>query len=277
MKNFKSLLIATVVALGFFETQAQVQFKVERMGETNNFMVYAVSTETYSNPQNLVSTAQVTMLANTGSFELDKIVSLYPNAKWRVNGRTNAPKENPSQDYIYFGLENLGTSALKFEKGKDIPLFLIQAKTCESHVSLMDNTKDPFMFPNSQHINVGNQITILGAGGDAFKGNIKGSNSADCLKSKSSTLDPQKVRVIPNITSPGVVKIEFYKNDKDNDKGDLNIYDQAGRVVFAQTLEAKRAYNSVEADLSALTNGIYYVMVSGIKVTPMVERLIISE
>ncbi len=275
--NFKSILIAISLGLGFYNTQAQVEFKVERMGETNNFMVYAVSSETYDNPKNLISTAQVTVLASTNSFELDKIINLYPDAKWRVNGRSNAPKENPNQDYLYFGLENLGTGALKFKKGTETPLFLIQAKTCEGEISLMDNAKDPFMFPNSRQINVGNQITILGAGGDAFRGNLKGKNKAECLKTKSSTLKPQTLRVSPNITRAGIVKVEFNKNEKDNDKGELVIFDAAGRSVFLQEIDAKRGYNVIDADLSQLSNGIYYLMLTGIVAQPLTERVVILE
>jgi hypothetical protein len=275
--NFKSILIAAGLSLGVFNMQAQVEFKVERMGETNNFMVYAVSSETYENPKNLISTAQVTLLTPTGDFQVDKIVNLYPDAKWRVNGRSNAPKENPNQDYLYFGLENLGTGALKFKKGTETPLFLIQAKTCEGEISLMDNAKDPFMYPNSRQINVGNQITILGAGGDAFSGNVKGKNTAQCLKTKSSTLNPYTLRVSPNITQAGTVKVEFFKNEKDNEKGELIIFDASGRSVYFQDLTAKKGYNSVDADLSRLSNGIYYMMLNGIMAQPLTERVVILE
>ena len=256
---------------------AQVEFKVERMGETNNFMVYAVSSETYDNPKNLISTAQVTLVAPTRDFQLDKIVNLYPDAKWRVNGRTDAPKENPNQDYIYFGLENLGTGALKFKKGTETPLFLIQAKTCESSISLMDNKKDPFVFPNSRQINVGNQITILGAGGDAFRGNVKDKQVANCLKTSKSTLDPYKIRVSPNITQGGNVKVEFFRNDKDNENAELVIYDAAGRSTLLQKITAKKGYNSVDTDISQFPNGTYFISLRGLKDEPLTERLVISE
>ena len=274
---FKSILIASGLTLSMASVHAQVEFKVERMGETNNFMVYAVSSETYDNPKNLISTAQVTLVAPTRDFQLDKIVNLYPDAKWRVNGRTDAPKENPNQDYIYFGLENLGTGALKFKKGTETPLFLIQAKTCESSISLMDNKKDPFVFPNSRQINVGNQITILGAGGDAFRGNVKDKQVANCLKTSKSTLDPYKIRISPNITQGGNVKVEFFRNDKDNENAELVIYDAAGRSTLLQKITAKKGYNSVDTDISQFPNGTYFISLRGLKDEPLTERLVISE
>jgi Secretion system C-terminal sorting domain len=277
MNYFKSILIAGGFTLGLCQAQAQVEFKVERMGESNNFMVYAVATETYSNPSNLVSTAQVTLVAPTRDFQLDKIVNLYPNAKWRVNGRTDAPKENPNQDYIYFGLENLGTDALTFKKGTETPLFLIQSKTCASSVSLMDNTKDAFKYPNSRQINVGNQMTILGAGGDAFKGIVKGKQTADCIKNKISTLDPYQLRVSPNVTAPTVVKVEFFRNDKESEKSELAIFDGMGRAIIVKDLTAQKGYNAVEVDCSNFPNGIYYLMLSGLKAAPITERIIITE
>lgn len=274
---FKSILIASGLTLSMASVHAQVEFKVERMGETNNFMVYAVSSETYDNPKNLISTAQVTLVAPTRDFQLDKIVNLYPDAKWRVNGRTDAPKENPNQDYIYFGLENLGTGALKFKKGTETPLFLIQAKTCESSISLMDNKKDPFVFPNSRQINVGNQITILGAGGDAFRGNVKDKQVANCLKTSKSTLDPYKIRISPNITQGGNVKVEFFRGDKDNENAELVIYDAAGRSTLLQKITAKKGYNSVDTDISQFPNGTYFISLRGLKDEPLTERLVISE
>ena len=274
---FKSILIASGLTLSMASVHAQVEFKVERMGETNNFMVYAVSSETYDNPKNLISTAQVTLVAPTRDFQLDKIVNLYPDAKWRVNGRTDAPKENPNQDYIYFGLENLGTGALKFKKGTETPLFLIQAKTCESSISLMDNKKDPFVFPNSRQINVGNQITILGAGGDAFRGNVKDKQVANCLKTSKSTLDPYKIRISPNITQGGNVKVEFFRGDKDNENTELVIYDAAGRTTVLQKVTAKKGYNSVDTDISQFPNGTYFISLRGLKDEPLTERLVISE
>ena len=274
---FKSILIASGLTLSMASVHAQVEFKVERMGETNNFMVYAVSSETYDNPKNLISTAQVTLVAPTRDFQLDKIVNLYPDAKWRVNGRTDAPKENPNQDYIYFGLENLGTGALKFKKGTETPLFLIQAKTCESSISLMDNKKDPFVFPNSRQINVGNQITILGAGGDAFRGNVKDKQVANCLKTSKSTLDPYKIRISPNITQGGNVKVEFFRNDKDNENAELIIYDASGRSTLLQKISAKKGYNSVDTDISTFPNGTYFISLRGLREEPLTERLVISE
>jgi hypothetical protein len=273
----KTLTLGALTLTTFL--QAQVQFKIERMGETNNFMVSAVPSETYSNPMNITSTAQVTLLMPTGEFELDKVVNLYPNANWRLNGRTNAPKENSSYDYIYFGLENLGTNALEFKKGKETPLFLIQSKQCDGTLHLMDNEKDPFVAPNSRNVNVGNQITILGAGGDAFKGLVAGKQEAACLKKqKSDNLNPTTIRISPNVAVLGTpIKFEFFITDKDNEKGELVIYDANGRSVYLQDIKAKKGYNTIDADVDHLVKGIYYVVLTGVKQFPMSERLVITE
>jgi hypothetical protein len=276
MKTFNTLLILGALSFSTF-LKAQVEFKIERMGETNNFMVSAVASESYDNPKNLTSTAQVTLLAPTGDFQMDKIINLYPDAQWRLNGRSNAPKENPKQDYIYFGLENLGTGALKYQKGKETPLFIVQAKECASTIALMDNAHDPFMYPNSRQINVGNQITVFGAGGDAFRGNVKGKAEVSCLKSKTPAIEKATMRISPNITNGGNVKIEFFRDDKDNEKGELVIFDASGRSIIIQNIDAKKGYNSLETDISNLPNGSYYVMLSGIKASPLTERLVVLE
>jgi hypothetical protein len=277
MINLKQYIIMSAFAGLSLSAKAQVQFKIERMGESNNFMVSAVASETFDNPKNMVSTAQVTLTVPTGDFEMDKIVNLYPDAKWRVNGRTNAPRENNKLDYLYFGLENFGTSAFRFTKGKETPLFLIQAKTCNSALTLMDNEKDAFRFPNSERINVGNQMTILGAGGDAFKGVTTGKNEASCVKNKTNTLDKSTLRIAPNITNGGIIKAEFFLTEKDKLKGELVIFDVNGRSIIIQDVAAQKGYNVIEADVSNFPNGIYYVVLSGIKASPLTERLVIAE
>jgi hypothetical protein len=277
MRNLKQFIAIGAFVGCSLAAKAQVQFKIERMGETNNFMVSAVSSETFDTPKNLVSTAQVTLTVPTGDFEMDKIVNLYPDAKWRVNGRSNAPKENAKQDYLYFGLENLGTAALRFTKGKETPLFLIQAKTCNTSLTLMDNKKDPFLFPNSERVNVGNQMTILGAGGDAFRGVITGKQEATCIKSKGANLDQTTLRIAPNVTNGGIIKAEFFLTEKDKLEGEMVFFDAAGRSILIQKIQAKKGYNTIDADVSAFPNGSYFVMLSGLKLNPLTERLIISE
>lgn len=277
MKKVKIFFAALGLVSSISNSNAQVQYKIERIGDNNNFMVYAIADETYDTPKNIVSTAQVTLVAPSGSFQIDKVVNLYSNANWRVNGKSAAPKENQNADYIYFGLENLGTNAFRFTKGKETPLFLIQTKTCEGTIALMDNDKDPFKFPNSQQINVGNTMTILGAGGDAYKGLVKNFSIADCKKTAAATLDDYKIRVSPNITQPTTVQIEFMRRDNELEKGTISIYDGAARVVWSQDINAQKGYNIVSADLSHLTNGIYYIMLSGVKLNPVSERLVITE
>ncbi len=275
MKNLKHILTIASVAFGLTSLNAQVQLKIERMGETNNFLVSGVSGVSYDNPKNMTSTAQVTLMAPTGDFEINKIVNLYPNATWRMNGRSNAPKENPGQDYIYFGLENLGTTAFEFRKGKDIPLFVIQAKTCNSTLGLMDNQSDAFKYPNSEHVNVGNQLTVFGAGGDAYAGLVGDKAHVNCLTTKASTLNGYQLRISPNVTSENTVKVEFMKDDKDSDAATMSIYDASGRAVMIEKLTPKKGYNSIETDITPLVNGCYFVVLEGLKTQPIMERLVI--
>ena len=275
MKNLTKIFIFS--ALSFSTVlSAQVKFKIERVGDQNNFVVYAVPSETYDGTKRLTSTAQVTLLAPTGDFEFEKIVNLNDNAKWRVNGRTNNPKENPNFDYLYFGLENLGTNALEYIKNRPLPWFLIQAKTCNTSLALMDNASDPFMYPNSHNVNVGNQITIFGAGGDAFQGNIEGEKEVTCIKGKDHTMDKNTIRISPNITLGGMVSVEFM-NDTPATSGEITIIDASSRRVFNQAIEVKKGYNSLETDISNYSNGMYYVILSGIYNEPISEKLIIGK
>ena len=160
---------------------AQVKFKVERLPDTRFYMVSAVPDVTYKSPMNLVSTAQVTLKVPTGGFEVKNIQQF--GTRWSVNGRANAPRESSEYDYISFGLRELGTAKLSFQKSQPIPLFAFEATGfCGENglVELMDNQSDALKTDNELKINAGNQITILGAGGDAWKGNVVGENKAPC-------------------------------------------------------------------------------------------------
>jgi hypothetical protein len=276
MKNLTKIISLAALLSASYSSQAQVKFKIERVGDQNNFVVYAVPSETYEGAKRLTSTAQVTVLAPTGDFEFDKIINLNDNAKWRINGRTNAPKENPTFDYLYFGLENLGTNALEYIKNRPLPLFLLQAKTCNTTLALMDNSNDPFMYPNSHNVNVGNQITIFGAGGDAFQGNIEGAKEVPCIKGKDHTMDKNAIRISPNVTLGGNVSVEFV-NDTPATSAEITIIDAASRRVFNQAVEIKKGYNTLETDVSNYPNGMYYVILSGIYNEPISEKLIIGK
>ena len=158
---------------------AQVKFKVALLPDNVTYQILLKPDATWSAPANAVPSSQVTVRVPTGGFNLGAITSLKGN--WGHTGTVVAPSENTGYDYIVFGLQGV-TAAIPFQSGDEVALFnFTNAGTCTGILELLDNNNDPFMPPNSQSVNVGNQISVVGAGigVNAYTGNY-GAIPADC-------------------------------------------------------------------------------------------------
>lgn len=147
-----------------------VNFEIEKM-PSGEFQVSINPSVTYNAPDNITSTAQVTVKVPTASgsntgFLVEDLQNILPGVLFAESGRQNAPDEDPMFDYISFGLQTMGTSGITYEAGVKVPLFTFRnGGTCEElPVSLMINQNDPFFPPNSANANVGQQITVAGWG-----------------------------------------------------------------------------------------------------------------
>ena len=169
---FAFLLLFTMVGL-----DAQVEFKVT-MNEQQEYQLVMRSSQTWDGVQKLTSTGQVTFVVPTGGFELANLQSV--TGTWAYNSRATAPTENPNTDYLTVGLVSLGTDAINYQANEEVVLFTFEnAGECTGALGLMGKN-DPFMYPNTQSINVGNQLTTLGSGNlNAWTGNF-GDDVADC-------------------------------------------------------------------------------------------------
>jgi len=181
----KILRIATLLLwfmAGFHMTNlsGQVEFKLELLPDSVTYRVTMKPSATWNPPMNITSSAQVTIKAPTGGFVVSNTTPIVAGTSWSHNATYVSPSEEPGYDYFSFGLTSLGTSAYQYQAGVEIPIFEFQnSGTCTGLALLMENG-DPFTPPNSQNGNVGNQITILGAGpGNAWTGNYA-QGQADC-------------------------------------------------------------------------------------------------
>ncbi len=179
--------LTIILALFCLSLTAQVKFKVKLLPDNVTYQVLFKPEATWSAPLNAVPSSQVTLRVPTGGFTVGTVTGLAGN--WSHTGTTVAPLENPGYDYIYFGLQG-ATSAITFNNGVEVPILNFKnAGTCTGELELLDHDTDPFMPPNSQSVNVGNSITIIGAGfGNAYTGNY-GVFPADCTTSGSCGIE----------------------------------------------------------------------------------------
>lgn len=177
MDSMKQFYILIFMLFGW-STYAQVAFKVELLSDETTYQVSIRSDETWNAPLNTVSTAQVSLIVPTGGFTVSNVQSI--NGLWSNNATVVAPMENPDTDYLIFGLQG-ATSNITFETGVVTPLFTFEnSGACTGPLELLENDVDPFFPPNSQNVNVGNQMSVIGAGfGNAYTENID-VGGADC-------------------------------------------------------------------------------------------------
>jgi type IX secretion system substrate protein len=265
MKRLNILLTLLVAFMGY-STSAQVNFNLTYDQATERYTVSLVPLATYVSPHNITGTGQVTIKIPSNDFDPVDIENLLTGMVWEANARNNAPVEAPDYDYISFGLIIQGVAYPAYKEGEQMPLFSFQnAFGCTGKIYLVDNEKDPFMPPNSASANVGNTITILGAGGDAYAGNMQG-GVADCSDDGTATsteeeLSLQEFKLYPNPV------VEFLNLDigwqgKTTD-GILQIVDAAGRKLMAQPISIVNGENNHRLDVSQIAPGSYWVQVQG--------------
>ena len=139
------------------------------LNEDDKYEVALTPNISYSFPNNITSTAQFTIRAPTGIFEISNLENAIPNVVFEQNSTIVAPSDAPDFDYFSFGLVSTGTQEIPYVNGERVALFTFEnIGTCQNQaVVLMNNALDPFYPPNSQNVNSGQQITVSGWGADA--------------------------------------------------------------------------------------------------------------
>ncbi|MEZ4958883.1 MAG: T9SS type A sorting domain-containing protein [Saprospiraceae bacterium] len=258
-------LLPLAFVLAAFTVNAQVNFKMSYDKETERYIVSLIPMTTYTNPQNITGSGQVTIKVPTNEFDPVDIENLLTGMTWEANSRNNAPAEAPDFDYVSFGLTiQAGTAYPDYQAGVEMPLFSFQnAFGCTGKVYLVDNVNDPFMPPNSQSANIGNTWTILGAGGEAYQG-IIGSGENNCAETASSAVEEIVInayKVFPNPASQFVNVEMRWENDAAD--AQLQVVDAAGKKVITQDMTVTYGQNRQKLDVSNLAAGNYWVYLEG--------------
>ncbi|MEM6319796.1 MAG: T9SS type A sorting domain-containing protein [Bacteroidota bacterium] len=265
MKHFQPIGIIAFFCCLAQMSIGQVKFKLTQLADGKTYQVSLISEETYDNPMNVTSTAQVTIKAPTKGFEVDQIFNLQEGVVWEPNSLTEAPDEAPEFDYISFGLVSQGTGKIFYQAGVEIPLFAFtNFLTCQGEISLIDNLTDPFSPPNSRTVNVGNQITILGAKGDAYIGNM----SEDAVLCEGNLTDIEiiekaalQLNLFPNPTAD-FVTVQFNWT-RANTSANVAVFNMNGDIVRKEGTAILNGQNDVNLDISGLAAGNYFVEIYG--------------
>lgn len=245
-----------------FAANAQVDFKLSYDYATEQYTVSVIPVATYTQPQNITGTGQVTIKVPTNDFDPVDIKNHLQGMFWEANSRNNSPSEAPSFDYVSFGLSILsGVAYPDYVAGEEMPLFSFKnAYGCTGQVYIIDNNEDPFMPPNSQSANIGNALTILGAGGDAYQGVLNG-GITDCdPQSPTSTAEELGLNGFSIFPNPATdfVKVQI-KWEGETTDADLQVVNAAGKLVHVQSVTVQNGRTNAEIIVSNFAAGSYFV------------------
>lgn len=265
MKIYKILFPLCLILLGTNVLLGQVKFKLTLLADGKTYQVSMVPEVSFQSPLNVTSTAQVTLKAPTRGLEVDQIFNLQDGVEWEPNSMTERPEESPESDYLSFGLVTQGTDKIVYEAGVEVPLFAFtNFLECQGKIALMDNSNDPFAIPNSRQVNIGNQITVLGAQGDAYIGNATESEvSCGDNLTAIEDIDPTKVNLslFPNPAIDYV--IVSFSWDRKVAPIKLKLLDVNGKLVQEKSIEINKGNNQTKIDIQSLAQGNYFIELVG--------------
>lgn len=275
--NYKhNLILAFIFCFVSSASFAQVQFKLKYESKQDRYIVSVIPDITYEAPKNITGTGQISIKVPTGKFDVIDIESLHPLMMWDANSRNDSPVEARGWDYISFGLITHGAPQIDYKAGEEIPLVSFRnAQGCTGKVMLVDNNTEVFMPPNSQQANIGNQLTIFGAGGNAYTKNV-GTGVAKCsdyvLSDTKDILATAQVEIYPN---PAKDKLNVtFDWQLDRAETTMNIMDAQGKVVMAKQFSLVKGFNEMDLNVSLLPQGAYMVEIRGGDFNIPLERFV---
>lgn len=241
---------------------AQVKYKLTRMPDNATYMVSLVSEATWLFPQNVTTTAQVSLrLPNNTHFIAGRITSLVPDTRWIDNSYLEKPTGDANSNYILISQQNVGTKALTFEAGKELPLFTFQniGTTCFGSVELADNNSEAVKSVVANGLNVGQHISTLGAGGEAYTGNIDGGKVL--CQGTTSTLDADAPLSITRgfpIPASTDLTIEWQLATDKLDNLQLIVTNALGETLLSQNLTPSKGLQTTKVDVKSWAEGVCF-------------------
>ena len=259
----KRLLLNGLCLLLVGHASAQLALDLTYDDSTAVFTVAVVSQESYTAPKNTTGTAQVTLLAPTGTWELLTFENA-TDGQFELNATALAPEENPTVDYFSFGLTNGGTTAIPYGAGTPTPLFRFTlADPCAGPITLFDTATDPFAPPNSRTMNVGNDLAVLGAAQYGPVGRTE-HHTVDCGQVISSDETPEMevtaLRLFPNPVVE-VVHVELHW-DAATQPATLRTVDAAGKSVATERRTLTPGTHRWTLPARTLAPGMYFLQLT---------------
>ncbi|MEN9609255.1 MAG: hypothetical protein RLZZ628_69 [Bacteroidota bacterium] len=260
-KKMKKRLSFITLLTMLSSAKAQIQYKLTRLPDNATYMVSLLPQATWSFPQNVVTTAQVTVRVPVNArFIAGRITSLVPTTQWMDNAYLEHPVGDVTHNYITFNLQTIGTKAFTFESGRELPLFTFQniGTSCFGTMELVDNLNGSTKAVVAGGYNVGQHIGTLGAGGEAFVNNVNSVvRCENASKNEDLNADIFKITQLYPVPAPSELQVEWQATDKMAENVYLIVHNVLGEEVFKQLVKNTKTLQINKIDVSKWTDGMY--------------------
>jgi Secretion system C-terminal sorting domain len=256
----------SLAAIALFSTMAtaQVKYKLTRMADNATYMVSLVPDATWTFPQNITTTAQVSLrVPKTAHFIAGRITSLVTDTKWLDNSYLETPEGDANNNYVLFSLQSMGTKALTFDNGRELPLFSFQniGTTCFGTIELVDNNTEVTKAVVAKGFNVGQHIATLGSNGEAFTGLVEGGkvNCQGITSAQDLDNNPLSITNVYPTPASTDVNVEWKLADTKMSNLDLIITNALGETIYTQPLTPSKGFEKRTIDVRAYSEGMYFL------------------
>lgn len=255
-------------------TFGQVHLKLELLSDSTKWGVYVKPTDNIDpSPNTITGSGQITLVLPTG-YEIGQMENIH--GTWDANTRINSPSENPTKDYLSFGLVQ-DFPRITIEKGEETLLFTLERiAECPIELYLIENHSDPFAnLPNSIGVNPGNDLGIFDSNTNQIYNWVGNYDMCawSCLPctdlSNNDEIDLTELEIYPN-PSNGSFKIELGKHTQSIDN--IKIFNTIGKQIY----QNDKIESLVKIDLD-LSKGLYFISFEKENRVLQTQRIIISK
>lgn len=258
MINLKYVLFMVFCVLSA-SMQAQVKFGLSLLPDQETYLISLKAEKSWAAPANITGAVQVVLKVPANvPFVAGKIQSLIPGLSWSDNALVVQPSGAPDYNFVCFVLNEPGTKQLSYQEGVELPLFTFKnlepGRTTNLELTLND---DPLVKKVVQvdHLNITQNITVLGAKGNAFTGIFGQITNATTALPQVEILEKLKVYPIP-ARDFVLVNWESQKS-KAELPNRLQVFSATGSLLQTFALNQQVGQQQLRVDVSNWPSGLY--------------------
>ena len=258
--SFKYILLTGFVVVCMTQmVTAQVRLNLSLLPDQQTYLVSMLPEQSWDAPMNIVGTAQIVLQMDAGKpFLAGHIKSLIPGISWSDNAYIESPSAAPAYNFVCFSLNEPGTKNITFQSGVETPLFTFVnlEPGCVGPVTLLENN-NPIVqqVVNKDRLNITQNMTVLGAMGNAISGIANSSVDCTVVYAKSEDAIVRELRVYP-VPATDVLQI-YWKLESGQNLDKLLVSDMLGRQLVLETIKPVVGEQQFDLNVSGFPTGLY--------------------